>query len=87
GSQAFLNIWLRDSAGESRQYTFGQITHTGWRQMTASLETTKWPNVSVGGTDNGKLDYPVAVVGLVFDKITNKPVSGAIFVDDVTYGE
>jgi len=87
GSQAFLNIWLRDSAGESRQYTFGQITHTGWRQMTASLETTKWPNVSVGGTDNGKLDYPVAVVGLVFDEITNKPVSGAIFVDDVTYGE
>jgi len=88
GSDNFLNVWIQDSAGEIRQYTFGQIGHTGWAQMTAAFnEGLGWPNGNVSGpeTDNGALDYPVSFYAIVLDGIhEDQPSKGAIYLDDIT---
>ena len=38
GAGHFLNAWVQDAAGKIRAYTFGQIKHQGWQQMTAWLD-------------------------------------------------
>ena len=44
GSGHFLNVWLRDTGSQVRQYSFGQIKHEGWQQMTAPLDDAAgWP--------------------------------------------
>ena len=59
GSGHFLNVWLRDSGGQVRQYSFGQIKHEGWQQLTAVLDDAAgWPNVHISGPDTGKLSFP-----------------------------
>ncbi|MBN1262044.1 MAG: protein kinase [Anaerolineae bacterium] len=86
GSGHFLNVWMQDSAGELRQYTFGRITHTGWKQMTAPFdEGAGWPNSHIGGPDNGKLDAPVSFYALLLDGVPDGAASsGVIYIDDLS---
>ena len=85
GSNFFLNAWLMDAAGELRQYTFGQVKHKGWAQMFAPFDDKAgWPNQSVGGPDNGMLDYPVSFYALVLDSVPHGPASqGTLYVDEI----
>lgn len=91
GSNHYLNAWILDSQGEVRQFTFGQIRHSGsWQLMVASLNTkAPWPQGNIRGPDNGQLDYPISLDGLVLDVVPRAGVSnytGAIYVDDLTVG-
>ena len=89
GSQSFLNVWILDSQNEVRQFTFGKIKHKDeWQPMTAKLDTSaEWPQDHISGPDNGKLDYPIQLYGLVLDSISPDASSGAIYLDKLIVGE
>lgn len=84
----YLNAWIQDSAGEVRQFSFGRVVHAGqWQPMTLALDATAdWPQGHISGPDNGKLDYPIKLYGLVLDAIADKAVSGALYLDDLEAG-
>lgn len=91
GSNHYLNAWIQDNQGEVRQFTFGQIRHTGsWQPMVATLSTTApWPQGHIRGPDNGRLDYPIRLDGLVLDVVPRSGAtsySGTIYVDDLFVG-
>lgn len=85
GSGHFLNAWLTDAANEVRSYSFGQINHQGWQQMTAWFDDQAgWPNGHIGGPDNGQLDSPAALYGLVLDGVPDGQASrGALTIDEM----
>jgi hypothetical protein len=89
GSKHFLNVWLRDAAGETWQFTLGQVKHTGWQQMVARLDPgAPWPVAHVDGPSNGAIDYPVDLRALVLDDVPDTFVgSGAIYIDDLRCAE
>lgn len=82
----FLNAWISDSQGEVRQFTFGQIQHTGWQAMTAKLDVTApWPQGQISRAGNGRLDYPVSLYALVLDGVPDETASaGTIYLDDLS---
>ena len=86
GSGHYLNAWIKDAAGEVRQYTFGKVMHNGWEQMTAWFdETTGWPNGHISGPDDGRLSFPASLAALVLDGVPdNRASSGVIYLDEVT---
>jgi len=86
GSGHFLNAWIKDSAGEIRQYTFGRVSHQGWRQMTARFDDgAGWPNGPISGTNNGQLDFPAQFYAFVLDGVPDGSASrGAIYMDDLS---
>ncbi len=81
----FLNVWIKDNAGEVRSYTFGQIKHQGWQQLTAWFDDqAPWPVGHISGTDNKTLDYPAALSAIVLDGVPDNQASrGVIYLDDV----
>ncbi len=85
GSNHFLNVWIKDAAGERRQFSFGRIAHNGWRQMFAVFDTRRaWPNTHIDGTDNGQLDYPIKFDSFVLDGVPDGSASsGTIYLDEV----
>lgn len=88
GNGNFLNAWVRDSKGQSWQFTFGQVVHTGWRQMIAPLDVTApWPNGKIGAnTGATSLTYPLTFTALALDAPIERGVNGVIYIDDVTSG-
>jgi hypothetical protein len=87
GSGHFLNAWVKDKAGETRQFSFGQVSHTGWQQMILKLDTSApWPQAHIGGPDNGKLDFPISLQSLVLDvapRADASSYSGSLYLDDL----
>ena len=87
-SGAFLNAWVQDSAGEVRAFTFGQVRHSGWQQMTAALDTSlPWPQGHVSGPDNGQLDFPIKFNSFILDAEPVGAARGTIYLDDLGAGE
>lgn len=86
GSGHFLNVWFRDADGQTWQMNFGQVAHTGWRQMVAVLDpNASWPAGHISGTDNGAIDYPVSFQGLVLDDGEDSfQGEGSIYIDDLS---
>lgn len=86
GSGHYLNTWLEDSKGQGWQFTFGQVKHQGWRQMTARLDLNQnWP-VGKVGNDSGAtaVAYPIRLSALVLDGVPDGTASrGTIYVDDL----
>ncbi len=83
GSGAFLNVWVKDAAAQVWQFSFGPITHTGWKQMTAPLDPTlDWPVQPIGGSAS-TLTFPVSLNALVLDYPTDKAAAGTIYFDDL----
>jgi hypothetical protein len=82
----FINAWVSDSQGEVRQFTFGQIRHTGWQAMTAKLDVTApWPQGQISRAGNGRLDYPVSLYAFVLDGVPDGTASaGTIYLDDLS---
>jgi len=82
----FLNLWIVDADNEVRQYTFGRISFTGWRQVTAWFDEERgWPNQHISGTDDEKLTFPVRLQAIVLDGSPDEQAStGIIYIDDIT---
>lgn len=89
GRGHFLNVWLKDSQGETWQFSFGQVKHTGWQQMTAFISPNQpWPAGHVDGPSNGGVDYPLRFQGLVLDDGGDDfSGNGIIYIDDLASGE
>ncbi len=89
GSKHYLNVWVRDAAGETWQFPLGQVRHSGWQQMSARLDpTAAWPAGHIDGPSNGVLDYPVDFRALVLDDIPDTFTgSGTIYLDDLRCDE
>jgi hypothetical protein len=85
GKGNFLHTWIKDSTGQRRQYTFGRVSHTGWRQMAAMFDNSRgWPNVHIDGPDSTALNYPLSLNALVMDVAAdNSGGSGAIYLDEM----
>jgi hypothetical protein len=84
-----LNIWVKDSAGETWQFSFGQVKHNDWQQMTAFLSPTQsWPAGHIDGPSNGIIDYPLTFQALVLDDGSDDfSGSGTLYVDDLASTE
>lgn len=85
GGKHYLNAWVKDAKGETWQFTFGQVKHSGWQQMVAWLDAgAGWPAGHIDGPSNGAIDYPIDFRALVLDDVPDSYAgSGAIFVDDL----
>ncbi len=89
GSGHFLNVWIKDAAGQTWQMPFGQVKHTGWQEMTALLDPGQpWPAGHISGPNNGVIDYPISFQALVLDDIPDTySGSGTIYIDDLNSQE
>jgi hypothetical protein len=90
GSGNFLNAWVQDANGQLWQFTFGQIYHTGWQQMSATLDVSRgWPNQAVGGNPKTAAPvYPLRFSALVLDGYReDAPFQGVVYVDDLLAGD
>jgi hypothetical protein len=86
GEGHFLNAWIIDKEGQIWQMPFGQVSHTGWQQMTAVVdESQPWPWSHISGPDNGVVDYPIRFYGLVLDDVSSDYIGeGTIYLDELT---
>ncbi|MBN1488204.1 MAG: protein kinase [Anaerolineae bacterium] len=85
GSGHFLNIWVQDAQNEVWAINLGKVGSPGWKQMTGVLDINAgWPNGHVSGPDNGVIDYPVRFYALVLDRPDVGPLSGKIYIDDIS---
>ena len=66
--------------------SFGQINHTGWREMTAILDPGQpWPAQHISGSNNGTIDYPISFEALVLDDAPDSFSGvGTIGIDNLT---
>lgn len=82
----FLNVWIKDAAGQTWQMSFGQEKHTGWKEMTARLDPgLPWPSGHISGPDNGVIDYPISFQGLVLDDGSDDfRGQGTIYIDNLS---
>ncbi|MBP7961844.1 MAG: SH3 domain-containing protein [Caldilineaceae bacterium] len=85
GSTHFLNTWVQDANGQTWQYTFGRINHTGWQEMVAPLDLTLgWPNQAVGSATSATPVFPIKLYALVLDGYTSdRAFQGNIYIDDL----
>ena len=85
GQGHFLNVWIRDSAGQTWQVPLGQVTHTGWREMVGLIDPgQEWPWTHISGPDNGRVDYPIRFAALVLDDYPDTfQGKGVIYVDAI----
>jgi serine/threonine protein kinase len=86
GSGHFFNAWIIDAGGQTWQVPFGQIFHTGWRQMTGYIVIGQsWPWTHISGPNNGQVDYPIRFRGFVLDDYSDAYVGqGVIYIDDLS---
>ncbi|MCB0209684.1 MAG: serine/threonine protein kinase [Anaerolineae bacterium] len=85
GAGHFLNAWIEDSAGQTWAMSFGQVSHTGWQQMTAVLDPGQpWPSGPIDGPDNGAIDYPLRFLALALDDGNDAYQGrGTLYIDDL----
>ncbi len=87
GSGVFLNCWISDVDQEVWQFSFGQVTHTGWREMTANLNPNSASGDSrqVSGDISATMDYPIDFQALVLDHAPDSSAgSGKIYLGEMT---
>jgi hypothetical protein len=85
GSGHFVNLWVKDSKGQTWQVPLGRVTHTGWQQMAGSLDVNQpWPWGHISGPDNGTIDYPVSFQAIVLDDNPDSYTGrGTLYVDEI----
>jgi len=85
GSGHLLNGWIQDAEGEVWSVHLGRVGAGGWQQMRGRIAPDlPWPSGRVFGPDNGKIDYPVRFYGLVLDRPDRGPLTGHIYLDDIS---
>ena len=85
GRGHFLNVWIRDKAGQVWQVPLGRVTHTGWKEMVGRIDVNQdWPWTHVSGPNNGRVDYPIRFAGLMLDDFPDTfQGGGLIYIDDL----
>jgi hypothetical protein len=85
----YLDVWIKDTAGEVWQAPFGRIEHIGWQRMTAWLDPDReWPHSHISGPSNKNIDYPISFYALVLAAIPDTLSGrGTIYVDDLASEE
>ena len=86
GSGNFLNAWVGDSAGQTWQFTFGRINHTGWAPMPLDLTPNRdRPNGPIGDVTADELSAPLYLKALVLDGASDGVASsGVIYLDNLS---
>ena len=86
GSGHFLNAWIQDDDGQTWQVPLGQVTHSGWAQLSGRIDVDQgWPWTHISGNNNDVVDYPIRFRGFVLDDGSNSYTGdGAIYLDDLT---
>jgi hypothetical protein len=83
GSENFLNVWVQDASGQIWQFSFGQISHLGWKRMVAPLDPSlEWPVQPVGGNAT-TLQFPISFYALVLDCPTAAAAAGTLYLDEL----
>lgn len=81
GSGHTLRVRLIDSSGEYLQYTVGDLSWMGWREMSINIPR---PNGYWGGDGDGKPTYPVRFNSFIIDSKARTCVDkGRIYVDEL----
>jgi len=84
GSSHFLNAWIQDAEDQVWSIHLGRVGAAGWQQMQGRIAADRpWPSGAVFGADNGVIDYPIRLYGLVLDYPESGPRSGTIYIDDL----
>ncbi len=88
-SGSFVNAWVRDASASVWQFTFGRVDFSGWRQMSAPLDTARgWPNSLISGSGAAGLASPLQFVALVVDGAPDdRAIQGTIYFDDLAVGD
>ncbi len=85
GSPHGIKVWLRDVEGEVLQFMLGTPGVPEWHFISAPIGIEVAEGNRIGGTGNGRLDYPVSLVALVFDDVTDAATgSGTVYLDNLT---
>lgn len=87
-SAFYFNCLGGNAAGQVWQFSCGQIKHTGWRQMTAPLDTSLgWPVQRISG-GGATFPYPLQLQMLVLDYPTDDAATRrAVYLDDLATAE
>ncbi|MEM7127948.1 MAG: protein kinase [Chloroflexota bacterium] len=87
-TQHYIHAWVKDDTGRGFQFSFGQVTHSGWKQMTAFLTLNQdWTTRTLDGQPASTLQYPISLMALVLDGYPdNQAQTGTIYVDDLSAG-
>lgn len=48
--------------------------------------TGAWLQANISVSDNGKIEYPISLVGLLLDAAGSPAISGQIFIDEMIIG-
>jgi hypothetical protein len=76
-----LRMRVVDASGESHQFELEGSTAAGWQYVAGRLDG---PSSHWGGDNNGRLDYPCQLSGLLFDRPEKGFVgTGRMWIDDV----
>jgi hypothetical protein len=85
GSDHMLNAWIQDANGEVWSIHLGRVGPAGWRQLVGKIDASRsWPSGRVSGPDNGAIDYPIRLYGIVLDRPDSGPRKGKLYVDDLS---
>ncbi len=89
GAGHFLNLWVKDNDGDTWQFSFGQVKHTSWQQMTAFISPGQpWPAGPIGDPSNNTIDYPLTFQALVLDDGSDDfSGSGTLYIDNLANAE
>jgi serine/threonine protein kinase len=80
----YFNLWIQDAEGDMWSVHLGQITFSGWKQLSGAIDSNRpWPSGKAYGSGDNKIDYPIKFFGIVLDRVGG-PRTGAIYVDDIS---
>ncbi len=85
GSEHFLNLWIEDANGELWSVALGRVGSAGWQQLVGYLAPDlAWPSGHISGPENERVDYPVRFNSIVLDRPGAGPLTGRLYIDEIT---
>ncbi len=88
GSGHFLNLWIADADDELWSVALGSVGSAGWQQLVGYLAPDlAWPSGHISGPDNERVDYPVRFNSIVLDRPGAGPLTGKLYIDEITASE
>jgi polysaccharide biosynthesis protein PslG len=80
-----VKVWLRDAEGELLQFVLGAVGPPGWHFISTPIGGPVEAGNRLANVRNGQLDFPVSLVAVVIDDITDGYTGeGTVYLDDLT---
>jgi polysaccharide biosynthesis protein PslG len=80
-----VKVWLRDSEGELLQFVLGSVGPPGWHFISTPIGGPVEAGNRLANVRNAQLDFPVSLVAIVVDDITDGFTgAGTIYLDNLT---